>query len=549
MIVEEIAIIKQIDIDVIFPSSINRGETFEFTVVLRNEFNVMLEGVSIEIISPAAVKLLSNSSIVIGILDVGEEKSFPVKALAVYGGREIVRVELASTDLTIAKDFALDISGLGWYGGDNHSHSNNSDGVNTVEESAESAYKKWNLSWLVHSDHNTNVQAAEAEAVTAKMKGKFISISATEITTGYPYKPTTPSGDPRGHGLVYGYKDIPTLVITEKDGSFNWQDSIDQVVNAGALFYIAHPFSKAYSFEDVYSWRNYTGVEVWNGVAQASHDINKKAFEFWDKINIRGEKKYYGIAGTDGHSIRKIGDLHTKGMLDMLTVDNIFHLLKTGQFYGTNGPDLRFSINGVGMGNTLTIKQAGNITIKLEAFSKDGNLINIKVLGYPITGNIDDYNLGEVVFEKDLAGMNTDFFSTSVSINISQNMFFRLEVKSENCTPGPVRPGPETGTGFAYSNPVWVEIGSEDTSLDIRNISYGGVGAATEADGFGRKILKVSTRSFDVNALIVDSGGTVTKSFTEVSHEESDVIGLLDINVSASESVKTTYSFVVCYTS
>jgi hypothetical protein len=535
-------ITEGLDLNISYPDTISRGETFEFIINIQNKLNSKIDAIDMEITTPSAVKLLSDLDSTIGGLDEGEEKSYILKALAVYGGREVIGIKVSRHDSFITEDFALDISGFGWYGGDNHSHSTNSDGVNTIAQNVESTHKNKNLSWLICTDHNTNTQDADVETETAKMAGNFVAISGVEITTN--------PNDNKGHALAFAYESMPTVSITEKGGTFDWQASINEVIDVGGLFYMAHPFHTKYGFKDKDIWHDFTGIEVWNGTWHAFYSSNRRAFNFWDEINVRGEKRYYGIAGSDGHNIDAIGSLYTRGPLDSLTADNVINLLKTGQYYGTNGPDLRFDINGVGMGNTLTIEQAGDVTINIEAFSKHGNLTNIKVLGYPVTGNIDGYYAGEVVFEKNLTGMDTNFYFTDVPINVDRNMFFRLEVRSDRFAPGSVITGAETGTGFAYSNPIWVDIGSEDTSLDIRNITYNGVvGIAAEADGFGRKVLNVDTKNFDVNALEIDSNGAVTKAFKPVNHEESDVIGLLDINVSASESVKTTYSFVVCYTS
>src|SRR5690606_23776116 len=105
-----------------------------------------------------------------------------------------------------------------------------------------------------------------------------------------------------------------------------------------------------------YDWTGFTGVEVWNGNWHPlDQGVNERAFKFWDEINIRGDGKYYGIANTDGHTKNKVGDTYIKGVQPELSETNVLELLKTGQFYGTNGPELRFEADGVHMGGTLNI--------------------------------------------------------------------------------------------------------------------------------------------------------------------------------------------------
>ncbi len=134
----------------------------------------------------------------------------------------------------------------------------------------------------------------------------------------------------------------------------------------------------------------------------------------------------------------------------------------------------------------------GEVTIELEAFSEHGNLTSVKVLGYPITGDMNYDAAAAVIFEKDLTCLGTNRYCASLNTLASTDMFYRLEVKSEKSKPGSTGNGPELGTGFAFSNPVWVKMGAESTSRNIESIKYEGQEVAVREDGFGRKVLTVA---------------------------------------------------------
>ncbi len=540
-----VSLIKYADVTVNLPNTINRGEAFTFEVQVTNESGNQIESMNVEISAPAGIKMLAGENTVLSQLEAGETRSITASALAYLGGRENIFVRLSGPQFDVKMPFVTDIAGFGWYSGDNHTHSQFSDGSSTIAENADGAYRKWNRSWIWNTDHNTDAQKGESDTTTASYNGKFISLSATEITTGYTHKPTTPSGVKRGHALVYGFNGIPRLIIDPKGGAYDWQASINEIIAANGLYYLAHPFDVSYPFEDAYDWTGYTGIEVWNGGVHASHPSSQAAFKLWDQVNIRGEKHYLGIAGTDSHNAQKVGDLGVKGILPSLSGGDVLDLLRNGAFYGTNGPELRFNVNGGDMGSTVMLSEQGKVTIELEAFSEHGNLTSVKVLGYPITGDMNNYDAAAaVIFEKDLTSLETNWYCTSLETLAQTDMFYRLEVKSEKSIPGSTENGPEVGTGFAFSNPVWVKMGDESTSRNIESIKYGGQEVTVRQDGFGRKVLTVAAAEFLPERLTVQAGNAVTSmAFSPISYN-SKVLGVLDIKV-ISGGFTTQYSFII----
>lgn len=514
---------QEFHIQTSLPDEIVRGRIFDFQITVQNCLEKRLQKIFPVFDLPETLELLSEPEPF--ALEAKERKTLYLRALPLAGGRSVLWLRLAGSEFPIA----FDIAGPGFYGGDNHSHSQYSDGVNTIEENAQDAYRNKYSAWLWAVEHNNDEQLPETRRVTASYGGKFLSLSATEITTGYQYRPTTPSGERRGHALVYGYKGVPQLVITRRGEGHDWQDSIDEVTRAGGLYYLAHPFDETYPFDDVYEWSGYTGIEVWNGSVHASHENSRRAFTLWDQKNMLGERRYLGIAGTDGHTCEKIGGLGLRGYLKALTADQAHQLLRTGFSYGTNGPDLRFSVEGGMMGSTVSLPQAGEVTVEYEAHTRYGTLTQVRILGCLVTGKMEDYDAERaVLYERILSGDRG--CCGSLSIPVSQPMFFRMEVKSTEAMPGSITgAGPEAGRGFAFSNPVWVTVGEADTARRIRALRYDGKPLRPERERFGVSSLTVDGE-FQTSRLSVDAGaGTVSLNVIRASRD----LELLEITVSA----------------
>lgn len=524
----EISLRQYVAVSVRIPENVSRGENFQLEITLENTFGTPLNGMSLRLEPPETMEL-SVEDVTLD-LHAGEKKTLRVEALALAGGRRDLCLQLTHANFEARLLFPLDLSGAGYYGGDNHTHSVYSDGVDTVEENADSVYENRNMSWIWASEHNNNAQAAEAARVTGRYAGRFLALSATELTTGYTHNPTTPSGEKRGHALIYGLDAVPNLVIDQRGGVHDWQASIDEITEQNGLFWLAHPFDATYPFEDAATWSGYTGVEVWNGSVHASHPSSRQAFQFWDRVNLRGERHYYGTAGTDGHTSEKVGGLGVRGRLEELTGDEVLRLLKEGAFYGTNGPDLRFSVNGAPMGGTVTLSQPGRVNLDFQAYTQDGTLTGIRLLGYRVTGDETDYETARtVLLDLDLTGEDTQFYQGAVQAEVPCDMFFRMEVKSTTAS-GTTGAGPETGTGFAFSNPVWVELTDTDTSRRIERIFYNGTELTPKPERFGVTVLEIDG-AFYPEKLSFQAGGAQTSN--KVISQSSGLEQLVDVTVTA----------------
>lgn len=533
-LIEDFRMVRYVEIRADFPEQIRRGDVFEFTVTVTNTYGAALDGLKAGFGVPATMELLSWEKDAFSLKD-GESTTLRVRALALSGGRRALELQIRQGGtLCTAEKYDVDISGAGYYSGDPHSHSVYSDGTDTLEENAAAAYGTKQASWVWATEHNNAAQSADTQAITQSYGGSFLHLSGTELTTGYTHNPSTPSGQARGHALVYGYDGVPRLIIDQKGGEYDWQACIDELTGSGALMYLAHPFDSSYPFEDAYAWSGYTGVEVWNGSVHASHENSRKAFRLWDQKNMEGTQRYYGTAGTDAHSSEKVAGLGLCGYLEELSSDELMHMLRSGGFYGSNGPELRFSVGGTAMGSQLTLAQAGEVRIDFEAYTQTGTLTSIRILGFPITGSIEDYDeAAAVLLELDLSGEETAYYSGSVTAEVTKDCFYRMEVKSTDPMPGSATgAGPEAGKGFAFSNPVWVTLGESDTRCDIRAIRYHGAAMKPVQERFGVQSLTLEG-AFKPQALVFDAG----EANVEVSCQQiTDSLYLADVIVSAGDN-------------
>lgn len=531
----DFALQKYAEVRLDLSEPITAGRLFDINVSIENLTDRPFEHVRVDIRPPYWVELLEEDHQTIPQIGAGERAQVTFKALALEGGRGTIAASVQADLFRAERKTGFDVAGAGHYAGDNHSHTQHSDGVHSVSENSESVYDKKRLSWVWSTDHNEFSQKQDADAVTAQYDGRFLSLAGTEITTPY------------GHALVYGLDGAPRSDIDDSPYGYGWQDSIDDVIGRGGLVYLAHPFEPTYAFQTPYEWTGFTGVEVWNGSWHAlDGGVNERAFRFWDELNIRGDGKYFGIANSDAHTKDKAGDPYIKGRLPSLAEEHVLGLLRSGNYFGTNGPELRFRIGGAEMGETLKIKSPGSVPFQIQAYDPNSRLTRVRVIRYPVTGNIADYDQRSVVFEQDLTTSNTNTFIRVVYLPVTGKEFYRLEVTSEKAAEGSTGIGPLAGTGFAYSNPIWIEIAETSNAAAIESIEYKNHNKYQDVSRFGVNALEVYDQRFDPKKLHVKAspGAQVTVAYSEIPYGGKK-IGLLELEVTAEDGTRKRYPYLV----
>lgn len=518
----------------VYEGEIEKGDIFPVKITINNASDQPVKNAEVSLDTPYQMMSIDGDSITVPEIPANSSKTVEFSVLALEGGRGSLKSKLnAGEDISISFSKALSIGGEGHYSGDNHTHSTNSDGSGTIRQNVDSAYEDKMVNWLYSTDHNQNSQKGETVTETQRLEGKFINISGTEITS---------SG--KGHALAYGVDFVPEYRIgqTLNGETWTWQDTIDQVTDAGGIFYVAHPNYPGLKFSDPYGIKNYSGIEVWNGfyhALDADKNVNTFAFEYWDNVNRIGERKYFGIANSDGHNPGKMADPYIKTEMDLLTYDNIQEVLKNGNYYGSNGPELRYNIEGVGMGETLNIQENRKAEFNITAFDQNYDLKNVKLIKNTVTGSASDGSQKEIVFEEDLSGKGIKEFQKTISLEVKPNEFYRIEVISEKGTTGNGGKGEGQGLGFAFSNPIWIGEAAKSNAKDIEEIEYSD-GQVIQTIGENTVIRTNGDFSLDKLSVKVSDGATVN---TELVSGQQDVLessSAVNIVVTAEDGSKDT---------
>lgn len=521
----------QADMDV-YAGNVRKGDVFPVKVTVENSAEEPIQNVTASLSLPYQMFNVGESEITIPEVPANGSKTAEFQVLALEGGRGTLKAQVKTADdVSLTFSQALSISGQGYYAGDNHTHSTHSDGKGTIHENVASAYEDKLLNWLYSTDHNKISQYNDTVAETNRLAGNFISITGTEITS---------SG--KGHALAYGVGTfVPEYRIDQTINGqiWTWQNTIDQVNDNGGVFYVAHPNYPGLKFSDPYGVRKYTGIEVWNGFYHAidpDQNVNTFAFDYWDSVNRRGEQKYFGIANSDGHNSAKMGDPYIKTEMDNLTYDNIQAILANGNYYGSNGPEIRYNIEGVGMGETLTIKESRKVDFNITAFDPNYDLVNVKLIKNTITGSAEEGE-SEIIFNKDLEGQGLNEFQTILSLEVKAGEFYRIEVTSEQGTTGNGGKGEGQGLGFAFSNPIWIGSGEKSNATDIKEITYNG-GQVIKTIGGNTVIAVEDAFSADKLNIKVSEGAAVSTEVIDAADGELDTAAAVKIMVTAEDDTQ-----------
>ena len=129
-------------------------------------------------------------------------------------------------------------------------------------------------------------------------------------------------------------------------------------------------------------------------------------------------------------------------------------MMQKGVFFGSNGPEIQFDINGKGMGETLEIEEeTAYVTLNLNVFNPLGGLESIAFYKGKINSDKRFKKIKEVFFIGDQDKFN---YQLNSLISVEKNEIYRVEVIAKV---GAVTVIPESDSydrGFAYSNPIWI---------------------------------------------------------------------------------------------
>ncbi len=260
------------------------------------------------------------------------------------------RVEVTTDDaprplIAPAGTVAAAKSEPGWYRGDLQSHTFYSDAQGSPEDLVAVA-KDRDLDFLAVTDHNTNSHHRKLAELSSS---RLLLIPGEEVTTY------------RGHANVWGLSGWADFRV-EQDGDLD--RLIGDVHARGGLFSVNHPKATPNCLGCDWEYPvpdDADSLEAWQGpwVFQ-----NWESLERYDTL-LRQGRRLTLVGGSDRHqpgypdpdpTFLQVGSPTTWLELSDLSVPSVLEAIRAGRGFvseSPEGPGLEFSLNGVGMGETV----------------------------------------------------------------------------------------------------------------------------------------------------------------------------------------------------
>lgn len=312
----------------------------------------------------------------------------------------------------------------GWYGMDNHQHSDIGDGATPIQALYQAQIAA-GLAFNVVSDHDS-VANNDKMAALAKQGGRLF-VSSMEVSPGW------------GHWGILG--------INAGKGPISANLTPAEIIKSGhdqgALVVVNHPYSDYGFFNNRDSVRggNDPGSEDFDflelqstlNLSDASN-MDKKALDlamsYWNK----GEKKYL-TGGSDQHDVTSglyPGIIRMYAYIDgKPTLDKYYAALKSGHTYVTMGPILTPVAHSL-FGSTQHIPTGGQYVLNTEVQSVYG------------LARVEVYSEGKVIDSKTYAN-TTAPVSYSLTVRPAKDTWYSLVAT-------------DSKGRHAISNPVWVKV-------------------------------------------------------------------------------------------
>jgi len=263
-----------------------------------------------------------------------------------------------------------------WYKGVLHTHSQRSDGSLTVEELT-TFYRTREYDFLAVTDHDI-----VSDGNSSAEEG-FLSIPSVELRS------KTPSG--KDLHLV-GLNVSSDFKVPENRDA---QELIDRVREVGGEVVAAHPYWSEITSQDLLSFSDYIGIEVFNTLTHRGFGRGLSSTH-WDEILSAG-RRVYGFAVDDAHFLPEyFGGFKDDALggwimvkAPSLEVKDLMEAIRKGNFYASSGPEFhgfKYS-NGVlevhcsGVQSISFICSPGHLSRRIEEESRDLTYAEFKPSG------------------------------------------------------------------------------------------------------------------------------------------------------------------------
>ena len=255
-----------------------------------------------------------------------------------FRGRAWMLLLVAGTAASAALDtLAGQAPPAGWYKGNTHTHTLNSDGDSTPDEVVQ-WYRSHRYNFLVLTDHNFLTSVDGLNALHGA-DGKFLVIRGEEVTDSLGGKPLHING-----------LDVASKVDPQKGSTVLeiLQRNVDAIRKASGVPHINHPnFGWAITPDELRQVKDNRLFEVFNGHPQVNNLGGggvPGAEAAWDAILSNGTL-LYGLAVDDAHTFKDPGNPAVAGpgrgwimvRAPRLDARSILDAIERGDFYASTG--------------------------------------------------------------------------------------------------------------------------------------------------------------------------------------------------------------------
>ncbi len=246
----------------------------------------------------------------------------------------------------------------GWYCGELHAHSTESDGKLPVPEVIR-VVQDIGLDFFSLTDHFT---ASQWRKMAPLANPRTALLRSSEITCH------------TGHANLQGIKKWVNVYVDQPGWSMN--QAADDVHTQGGLFCVNHPFSGDLCFRAFdFDWHKADLMEIYHNLEGCN---NVPQFTWWDHLLLTGHC-IVGVGGTDSHhpyeGHHAMGKLVTWVYADELSEQGILAGLRRGRVVVSKGVELRFTaMNAAGQVAEMweTLPASGQpVTFKLQVKSQE----------------------------------------------------------------------------------------------------------------------------------------------------------------------------------
>lgn len=315
-----------------------------------------------------------------------------------------------------------------WLKGDLHTHTEHSDGANSVHEIVQNAIEK-GLDFLAVTDHNTITHHAELDRLSHL---PIVLIPGEEVTTYW------------GHANTWGLREWIEFRCADQESMAAVREYVRR---QGALLSINHPKSVGPPWL-LEGWEGYQSMEVWQAPWRFH---NWESLQRWEGLLNRGER-VVAVGGSDTHSIPPAAPRHPHGIGNPTTwvyadappsEPSILDGIRAGHVFISDAPPgpqlvLRADADGDGEfetlpGDSIAAKDGERVRFRIDVYGGNDRRLWIISDGKPL----------DIV---PLTDVNTVFTFT---LQPAGRRYVRAELRGH-------RGRPERGeVVWAMTNPIW----------------------------------------------------------------------------------------------